>query len=74
MSWDEASETHTEIGAFIVEFLEDKGWPPTVREIGDHMGWSSPSTTHHHLHAMQAKGLLLRDPSKPRAIRVLDDQ
>src|SRR5882724_2736100 len=46
------------------------GYPPSVREIGEAVGLSSPSTVHAHLAALQDKGYLHRDPSKPRAIEV----
>ena len=58
----------------VLEFVDaevrHKGYPPSVREIGDHVGLSSSSTVHAHLAALQDKGYLKRDPSKPRAIEV----
>jgi len=48
------------------------GYPPSVREIGLAVGLSSSSTVHSHLAALEAKGYLRRDPSKPRALEVLD--
>ena len=48
----------------------EQGYPPSVREIGEAVGLSSPSTVHAHLAALQDKGYLRRDPSKPRAIEV----
>ncbi len=50
-----------------------RGYPPSVREIGDEVGLSSPSTVHSHLSALERSGYLRRDPSKPRAIEVIDD-
>jgi repressor LexA len=47
-----------------------RGYPPSVREIGEAVGLSSPSTVHAHLAALQDKGYLRRDPSKPRAIEI----
>jgi repressor LexA len=47
-----------------------RGYPPSVREIGQAVGLSSSSTVHAHLAALQDKGYLLRDPAKPRAIEV----
>ena len=47
-----------------------RGYPPSVREIGEAVGLSSPSTVHAHLAALQDKGYLRRDPTKPRAIEV----
>jgi len=58
----------------VLEFIDaevrSRGYPPSVREIGDAVGLSSPSTVHAHLAALQDKGYLYRDPSKPRAIEV----
>lgn len=48
------------------------GYPPTVRDIGAAVGLSSSSTVHAHLEALESKGLIRRDPSKPRALEVLD--
>jgi repressor LexA len=58
----------------ILEFIEaqmrDRGYPPSVREIGAEVGLTSPSTVHSHLSTLQRFGYLERDPSKPRAIQV----
>src|SRR5215467_2931951 len=58
----------------VLEFVEAevrrRGYPPSVREIGEAVGLSSPSTVHAHLAALQDKGYLRRDPSKPRAIEI----
>ena len=48
----------------------ERGYPPSVREIGEAVGLSSSSTVHAHLAALQDKGYLTRDPTKPRAIEV----
>lgn len=53
--------------------VRDRGYPPSVREIGEAVGLSSPSTVHSHLSALERTGYLRRDPSKPRAIEVIDD-
>ena len=55
---------------FIDSEVRQRGYPPSVREIGDAVGLSSPSTVHAHLAALQDKGYLRRDPSKPRAIEI----
>ena len=55
---------------FIDEEVRRRGYPPSVREIGEAVGLSSSSTVHAHLAALQDKGYLRRDPSKPRAIEV----
>jgi len=57
---------------FILETVHDRGYPPAVREIGTAVGLSSPSTVHSHLSALVKGGYIRRDPSKPRAIEVLD--
>ena len=57
---------------FIKSEISAKGFPPTVRDIGQAVGLSSSSTVHSHLEALEAKGLIRRDPSKPRAMEVLD--
>jgi repressor LexA len=56
---------------FIKSETERQGFPPTVRDIGAAVGLSSSSTVHAHLSALQAKGLIRRDPSKPRALEVM---
>src|SRR5262245_19815969 len=55
---------------FIDERTREQGYPPSVREIGEAVGLSSPSTVHAHLAALQDKGYLRRDPTKPRAIEI----
>jgi repressor LexA len=57
---------------FILETVRSRGYPPAVREIGEAVGLSSPSTVHSHLSALVKAGYIRRDPSKPRAIEVLD--
>jgi repressor LexA len=57
---------------FIFAQVQDRGYPPAVREIGDAVGLSSPSTVHSHLSALVDAGYLRRDPTKPRAIEVID--
>jgi repressor LexA len=54
----------------IVQAVEDRGYPPSVREIGEAVGLASPSTVHAHLNSLEEKGYLRRDPTKPRAIDV----
>ena len=54
----------------IVRHVEERGYPPSVREIGDAVGLGSPSTVHAHLETLERLGHLRRDPTKPRAIEV----
>jgi repressor LexA len=60
-----------EIWQFLVEYVDDHGYPPTVREIGDAVGLASPSTVHAHLANLDRAGLIRRDPTKPRAIELV---
>jgi repressor LexA len=55
---------------FIEQQIRDRGYPPSVREIGEAVGLTSPSTVHSHLRTLQNLGYLRRDPTKPRAIEV----
>ncbi|QTM99499.1 transcriptional repressor LexA [Sediminibacillus dalangtanensis] len=56
---------------YIKEQVLDKGYPPSVREIGEAVGLASSSTVHGHLSRLEKKGFIRRDPTKPRAIEVL---
>src|SRR5438477_563225 len=55
---------------FIDAEVQRRGYPPSVREIGEAVGLSSPSTVHAHLAALQDKGYLRRDAAKPRAMEI----
>ena len=57
----------------IEQSMQDRGYPPSVREIGEAVGLNSPSTVHNHLATLQKMGFLRRDPTKPRAIEVRFD-
>lgn len=57
---------------YIFDTVKERGYPPAVREIGQAVGLSSPSTVHSHLSALVKYGYLRRDPSKPRAIEIID--
>lgn len=59
-----------EILDFIEAQMQDHGYPPSVREIGEAVGLTSPSTVHSHLNTLTRLGYLRRDPTKPRAIEV----
>ena len=61
-----------EIFDFIKKYSAKYGYPPTVRDIGKAVGLASSSTVHAHLANLEKSGLLRRDPSKPRAIELLD--
>src|SRR5437870_8396762 len=62
-----------EILDFISAQLRQRGYPPSVREIGQAVGLTSSSTVHAHLGTLQRQGYLRRDPTKPRAIEVRYD-
>jgi repressor LexA len=55
---------------FILSTVEQRGYPPSVREIADAVGLASPSTVHAHLEALQKKGYIRKDATKPRAIEI----
>ena len=63
----------TQVLEFIESQTRDRGFPPSVREIGEAVGLTSPSTVHSHLNTLPKLGYLRRDPSKPRAIEVCWD-
>ncbi len=56
----------------ILATVNQRGYPPSVREIGEAVGLSSPSTVHSHISALVREGYIRRDPSKPRALEVID--
>ncbi len=64
-----ATERQRRILDVIAEFTVERGYPPSVREIGERVGLSSSSTIHAHLKALEKRGLISRDPTKPRALR-----
>jgi repressor LexA len=74
MRWYNMSKVSSRQQA-ILEFIRSevrtKGYPPSVREIGEAVGLASSSTVHGHLDRLEKKGLIRRDPTKPRAIEIL---
>jgi repressor LexA len=73
MASTELTARQQEILDFISRQLVERGYPPSVREIGQAVGLTSPSTVHAHLATLQRLGYLRRDPTKPRAIEVRYD-
>jgi repressor LexA len=67
------SSRQKQILSYIKDTLRAKGYPPSVREIGEAVGLSSSSTVHSHLAKLEEFGFIRRDPTKPRAIDVLDE-
>ncbi|WP_127579352.1 transcriptional repressor LexA [Paenibacillus koleovorans] len=59
---------------FIKSEVREKGYPPSVREIGEAVQLASSSTVHGHLDRLEKKGFIRRDPTKPRAIEILDGE
>nr|WP_286672383.1 transcriptional repressor LexA [Cohnella hashimotonis] len=68
------SNRQSAILEFIKNEVKDKGYPPSVREIGEAVGLASSSTVHGHLDRLEKKGLIRRDPTKPRAIEITDGE
>jgi repressor LexA len=63
-----------QIFTFIKQTVREKGYPPSVREIGAAVGLNSSATVHSHLASLESKGMIRRDPTKPRAIEILDQE
>lgn len=68
-----SAENQQRILDFIRREIEEKGYPPSVREICAAVGLKSTSTVHAHLNTLEKKGLIRRDSTKPRALEVLDN-
>ena len=68
------TERQQQILDFIRSEVETKGYPPSVREIGEAVGLQSSSTVHGHLRKIEELGYIRRDSSKPRAIELLEDE
>jgi repressor LexA len=64
------TDRQREVLEIIDQSMRERGYPPSVREIGESVGLTSPSTVHSHLSTLQRLGYLKRDPTKPRAIEV----
>lgn len=73
MADTELTGKRREILDFIAAHHRERGYPPSVREIGEAVGLTSSSTVHTHLTTLQRQGYLRRDPTKPRAIEVRYD-
>jgi repressor LexA len=67
---DELTDRQRRILEVIHDYLDEHGYPPSVREIGQEVGLSSPSSVHAQLETLEAKGFLRRDLSKPRALEL----
>jgi repressor LexA len=65
------TDRQREIYEYLVAYVDEHGYPPTVREIGEEVGLASPSTVHAHLANLERAGYIRRDPTKPRALELL---
>lgn len=70
---DKKIDKQSEVYNVIKDHILDKGYPPSVREICELVGLKSTSTVHGHLERLEKKGLIRRDPTKPRAIELVKD-
>ncbi len=73
MARDRLSKRQTAIYEYICEYTRERGYPPSVREIGAAVGLASPSTVHMHLKVLQERGYIKRDSKKPRTIEVVSE-
>ncbi|MCB7320678.1 transcriptional repressor LexA [Lacrimispora sp. 210928-DFI.3.58] len=73
MAQDKMTAKQQEILEYIKETILKKGYPPAVREICEAVHLKSTSSVHSHLSALEEKGYIRRDPTKPRTIEILDD-
>lgn len=68
------TERQQQIYNYLKRTVQEKGYPPSVREIGDAVGLQSSSTVHGHLSRLEDKGYIKRDPTKPRAIEIVNEE
>jgi repressor LexA len=73
MAYGKISKKQTEILEYIKNEILNKGFPPAVREICEAVNLKSTSSVHSHLETLEKNGYIRRDPTKPRAIEILDD-
>ncbi len=74
MSKGKISKKQSEILRFMKDYILDKGYPPSVREMCSGVNLKSTSSVHSHLETLEKNGYIRRDPSKPRAIEIVDDE
>lgn len=73
MSYGKISQKQKEILEYIKQEILNKGYPPAVREICEAVHLKSTSSVHSHLETLEKNGYIRRDPTKPRAIEIIDD-
>lgn len=74
MAYGKISKKQSEILEYIKSQILEKGYPPAVREICKAVNLKSTSSVHSHLETLEKNGFIRRDPTKPRAIEILDDE
>jgi repressor LexA len=74
MSYGKISAKQKEILEYLKSQIINKGYPPAVREICEAVNLKSTSSVHSHLETLEKNGYIRRDPSKPRAIEIIDDE
>ncbi len=70
--YEDLNQKQIEILYYIKNQVQKQGYPPSVREICKGVNLKSTSTVHNHLERLEAKGYIRKDPTKPRAIEILD--
>ena len=73
MAYGKISSKQKEILEYIKQEILNKGYPPAVREICEAVNLKSTSSVHSHLETLEKNGYIRRDPTKPRAIEIIDD-
>ena len=73
MGYGKISDKQRQILEYIKQEILNKGYPPTVRDICDAVELKSTSSVHSHLESLEKNGYIRRDPTKPRAIEIIDD-
>ena len=73
MDYIDLNTRQAEILDYIKSVVREKGYPPSVREICEAVNLSSPSTVHSHLNSLEKKGYIRRDPLKPRALEIFNN-
>ena len=73
MGYGKISDNQKQILEYLQQEILNKGYPPTVRDICDAVGLKSTSSVHSHLESLEKNGYIRRDPTKPRAIEIIDD-
>src|SRR5215468_7302327 len=71
---DQLTDRQRAVLDFISRSIEKRGYPPTLREIGEHMGIRSTNGVNDHLKALERKGYLTREDMKSRALKLVEDQ